>query len=164
MGLSSFNLKWFCYSKMHGLSVYMKERLPFAQDLLLEHSQDFCLCFRLTSLQSASCFFFPCRSLSTSLYTVFGAISSDIDEALQINLSVNVFVFGNFNVHHTDWLTYSGQTDGPAELCYNFSISNYLTQILTFLLGTLIVTHTVLFFWIYFFWHWYFVLQWLSLH
>ena len=42
------------------------------------------------------------------------------------------FVFGDFNVHNEDWLTYSGGTDRPAELCYNFSISNDLTQIVNF--------------------------------
>ena len=30
------------------------------------------------------------------------------------------FVFGDFKVHHKDWLTYSGVTDRPGELCYNF--------------------------------------------
>ena len=43
-----------------------------------------------------------------------------------------MFVFGDFNVHHTDWLTYSGGTDRPGELCYNFSISNDITQIVNF--------------------------------
>ena len=37
-----------------------------------------------------------------------------------------------FNVHIKDWLTYSGETDRPGEFCYNFSISNDLTQILDF--------------------------------
>ena len=54
------------------------------------------------------------------------------DEVLSINPSANVFVFGDFNVHHKDWLTYSGGTDRPGELCYNFSISNDLTQIVNF--------------------------------
>ena len=49
-----------------------------------------------------------------------------------INPSANVFVFGDFSVHHKDWLTYSGGTDRPGELCYNFSISNDLTQIVNF--------------------------------
>ena len=48
-------------------------------------------------------------------------------------MSANVFVFGDFNIHHKDWLTYSGGTDRPGELCYNFSISNDLTQIVKFL-------------------------------
>ena len=43
-----------------------------------------------------------------------------------------MFVFGDFNVHHKDWLTYSGGTDRPGELCYNFSISSDLTQIVNF--------------------------------
>ena len=43
-----------------------------------------------------------------------------------------LFVFGDFNVHHNDWLTYSGGTDRSGELCYNFSISNDLTQMVTF--------------------------------
>ena len=41
-------------------------------------------------------------------------------------------MFGDFNVHHRDWLTYSSETDRPVELCYNFSISNDLTQIVNF--------------------------------
>ena len=57
---------------------------------------------------------------------------SNIDEVLSIYPSANVFVFGDLNVHHKDWLTYSGGTDRPGELCYNFSISNDLTQIVNF--------------------------------
>ena len=30
---------------VHGLAVYVKEGLPFARDLSLENSADFCLCF-----------------------------------------------------------------------------------------------------------------------
>ena len=41
----------------------------------------------------------------------FDSVSSNIDEVLSINPSANVFVFGDFNVHHKDWLTYSGGTD-----------------------------------------------------
>ena len=59
---------------------------------------------------------------------VFDSISSNIDEVFLINSSGNVFVFGDFNVHHKDWLTYSGGTDLPSELCYYFSISNDLTE------------------------------------
>ena len=32
------------------------------------------------------------------------------------------------NIHHKYWLTYAGGTVKPDELCYNFSISNDLTQ------------------------------------
>ena len=57
---------------------------------------------------------------------------SNIDEVLSINPSANVLVFGDFNVHHKDWLTYSGGTDRPGELYYNFSISDKLTQMVDF--------------------------------
>ena len=117
---------------MHGLAVYVKEGLPFARDLSLENSADSYLCFRLALLHSVSYFFFLYRSPSSALCTVFDSISSNIDEVLSINPSANVFVFGDFNVHHKDWLTYSGGTDRPGELCYNFSISNDLTQMVNF--------------------------------
>ena len=42
---------------------------------------------------------------------VFDAITSNIVEVLLINPSANVFVFGDFNKHLKDWLTYSGGTD-----------------------------------------------------
>ena len=71
---------------MHGLAVYVKEGLPFAQDLSLENSAD---------------------------------SVSKIDQVLSINPSANVFVFADFNVHHKDWLTYSGGTDRSGGLCYN---------------------------------------------
>ena len=43
-----------------------------------------------------------------------------------------MFVFGDFNLHNEDWLTYSGGTDRSGELCYNFYISNDLAQIVNF--------------------------------
>ena len=41
----------------------------------------------------------------------------NIDEVLLINSSAIVFVFGYFNIHQKDWLTYSGGTDRPGKLC-----------------------------------------------
>ena len=85
---------------MHGLSVYVKEELPFTQDLSLENSADSYLCFRLALLHSVSYFIFLYQLPSSSLCTVFDSISSNIHEALSIKLSANVFVFGDFNDHH----------------------------------------------------------------
>ena len=47
---------------------------------------------------------------------VLDFISSNIDEFFSINPSGNVFVFQDFNVHHKDWLSYSGVTDRFGEL------------------------------------------------
>ena len=117
---------------MHGLAVYVTEGLPFAQDLSPENSADSYLCFRLALLHLVSYFFFPHRSPSLSLCTVFDSTSFNLDEVLWLNPSANVSVFGDFNIHHKDWFTYSGGTDRPGELCYNFSISNDLTQMVNF--------------------------------
>ena len=59
-------------------------------------------------------FMFPIYEKALSLCMVFDAIASniDIDEVLSIN-PCPVFVSGGFNVHHKDWLTYSGGTDRP---------------------------------------------------
>ena len=57
----------------------------------------------------------------------FDSFSSNIDEVLSINTSANVFIFGNVNIHHKNWLAYSA-----GELCYSFSISNDLTQMVNF--------------------------------
>ena len=54
---------------MHGLAVFLKEGLPFAQDLSLENSADSYLCFQ-------QAFY---RSPSSSLHTVFDFISPNID-------------------------------------------------------------------------------------
>ena len=51
----------------------------------------------------------------------FDSISSSIDEVLLINPSANGFDFGDFNIHHKDWLTYYDGTDRPGELYHNFS-------------------------------------------
>ena len=117
---------------MHGLAVYAKEGLPFCTGLISRKLCGSYLYFRLALIHLVSYFFFLYRSPSSSLCTVFLFISSNIDEVPSINPSANVFVFGDFNVHHKDWLTYTGRIDRPGELCYNFSISNDLIQIVNF--------------------------------
>ena len=144
---------------MHGLTVYVKEGLPFAWDLSLENSADSYVCFRLALLHSLSYFFFLYRSPSSLLCMVFNSISSNIDEALSINPSADVFVFGDFNIYHKDWLTYSSGTDRPGELLQFFYLKRPYSDRIADL------TLIVLLFWIYLFLLTIlFVLQWLSLH
>ena len=132
--IDSGNFSVMCYlpliqkdsvTQIHGLAVYGKEGLPFAQDLTLENSADSYLCFWVDLLHSVSYFFFLYQLTSSSLCTVFDGISSGIDEVLSINQSTDGFVFGDFNIHHKDSLNFSDGTDRPGEHCYNFSISNY---------------------------------------
>ena len=51
-------------------------------------------------------YFTQCQSASLS-YVWF---LINVDEVLLIKPSANVFVFEDFNVHHKDWLTFSGDT------------------------------------------------------
>ena len=79
-----------------------------------------------------SYFFFFYWLPYSSLCTGFYSVSSNIDEVFSINPSANVFVFGDFSVHHKDWLTYSNGTNTSGEICYNFSVSTNLTQMVSF--------------------------------
>ena len=87
---------------MHGLAVYVKARLPFARDFSLENSADLYLCFQLALLHSVPYLIFLYQSPSSSLFTNFDYISSNIDMVRSINPSANVFVFGDFSVHYKD--------------------------------------------------------------
>ena len=73
-----------------------------------------------TGFTPLSVFFFLYRSPFSSLCTFFDSVSFNIDEVRSINPSANVFVFGDFNVHHKDCLTYSGGTDRPGDFCQFF--------------------------------------------
>ena len=96
-----------------------------------------------------SCFIFLYRSFSWSLCTIFDAISSNIDEALSNIPFANAF--GDFRIYYKDWLTYSGRTDKPGELCHNFSVSDYLIQMVNLIKWSLAVTNAILLFRIYLF-------------
>ena len=87
---------------MHSLAFYVKEGLPFARDLSLEKSSPSVLLL------------FPLPI--TFFWTVFDSISSNMDEVLSVNPSANVFVFGDFNIHDKNWLTYSSGTERSGEL------------------------------------------------
>ena len=105
---------------MHGFAVYVKEGLSFARGVFLKNSAYSYLCFQLALLHSASYFVFLYRSPSSSLCTVVDVISYNIDDVLSVSSSVNVFVFGDFNVYHQDWLAYSGGTHRSGKICCKF--------------------------------------------
>ena len=86
----------------------MKKRVPIAWELSLENSADF-------YMFSTASYFFVLYHRLLHLHTVFDSISSNIDEVLSINPSANVFIFGDFNIDHKGWLTYSGGTHRPGE-------------------------------------------------
>ena len=113
-----------------GLAVYVMEGLPFVQNLSLEKSVYSFLCFWLALLQLVSYYFFL-------YWSPFVSISSHTDDVPSISLSTNVFVFGDFNVRHEDWLFYSGGTDRLVNSVIVFVSQMTLLRWLTFLLGSL---------------------------
>ena len=70
---------------------------------------------------------FPLLIIFFILIHSFDNISTNTDEVFSIDPSATMLVFGDFNNHHKDWVTYSGGTNRPEKLCYNFSISSDLT-------------------------------------
>ena len=140
---------------MYGLAVYLKEGLSFAWDLSLQNSADSYLCFRMALIHSLFYFFFLYQSPFLPLCKVFDAFLSIVGKVLLIKQCPNVFVFGDFNVLTLfNWLIYSGGTDRPGELCYNFSIYSDLTQMVNFPTQKVnfpTVTHKALLYWIHFF-------------
>ena len=80
--------------------MYVRESNPSACDLSFENSGDSCLCFQLVVIHSVS---FSSIDHHPFLCALFDVVSSNIDKFLLINPSANVFVFGDFNVHHKDF-------------------------------------------------------------
>ena len=103
---------------MHGLAV-CDGRTSFCVELI---SRKLCRFLLMSSTGVTSLGVLLLFSLSITFFflgTTFYFISSNIDENLSIDPSSTVFVFGGFNIHHKDWLTYSDGTDRPGEPCYN---------------------------------------------
>ena len=69
---------------------------------------------------------------------IFYAISSNIDEARSVRPPANVFVFGDFNVHHRDWLNSFDRTVKLSHNFLNIKCCNYSNDLIqTFNFSTL---------------------------
>ena len=94
-----------------------------------------------------SVLFFPLyQPPSLSLCMVFDSISSNIDEVLSINPSANLFIFGDFNAHHKDWLVYSGGLIDLVNSAIFFLSQTTLLRCLILLQGSQTLILTVLVF------------------
>lgn len=84
-------------SVTHGLASYLKEK-----ELFSRKPRAFLFIFSTGFTPFNALLLFPLLNLSSSLRTVFVAISSNKDEVQSINPPPNVFVFEDFNVYHKD--------------------------------------------------------------
>ena len=117
----------------------------------LENTSGSCLCFQQALLCLLPYFFFLSWSPSLCLCTVFETISSNTDEVFSlINPYANVFPFGDLNVNHKDWLTYSAGTDRLVNSAVIFQSHITYIRWSTFLLSSLAVTLAILLFWGFF--------------
>ena len=114
---------------MHGLGIFVRDTLPISRELNLESSDESYICLRQSLLQSTSYLFFVYRSPSSQSCSVIDSISENIDKALLAHPSANIFVFGDFNIHHSEWLPFSHTTSSSGINTYNFAISHSLTQL-----------------------------------
>ena len=105
-------------------------------------------------------------NLALQIFEFFVRILLIVNGVVLINPSANMFFIRDFTVHHKDWLTYSSGTDRSGEIYNNFLLSQMTSfRWVTFLLMSLSVTLTVLFFWVFLFlMTLLFALQWLTLH
>ena len=118
---------------MHGLAVYVRDNLPISREATLENPDEpYFMCFRLSLLHSTSYLYFLYRSPSSQNCSVIDSISSSIDSALSKHPSADIFVFGDFNAHHSEWLPHSPSTDAAGINALNFAISQNLTQTVDF--------------------------------
>ena len=90
----------------------VKGRVTFAPDLSLENSEDSYSFFWQTCFFHCLTFFYLFFIIHPLLLSaVLDGALSITDMVLSVNLYANLFVFGKFNIHHKDWLTYSSRTD-----------------------------------------------------
>ena len=94
----------------HGLALFAKPSLPLVRLSEYEDCRFEFLPFVAHLEKSILLLFFLYRSPSATS-EVFEVISDKIDSLLAKYPSAQVAVFGDFNVHNTEWLTFSRTTD-----------------------------------------------------
>ena len=97
-----------CITHMHVHAVYVKEGLPFAQDLSLENSVDSFLCFRLALLHLVSYFFFLYLSPSLPLCMAFDSVLYYVNVSVSIDFPINLkqdipFHRAAYDYSRADW-------------------------------------------------------------
>ena len=114
----------------HGLALFAKPSLPLVRLSEYEDSRFEFLPFIAHLEKSTLLLFFLYRSPSATS-EVFDVISDKIDSLLGKYPSAQVAVFGDFNVHNTEWLNFSRTTDSNGQAAEAFAVSQNLVQIVS---------------------------------
>ena len=62
---------------------------------------------------------------------IFDVVSDKVDSLLGKYPAAEVIVFGDFNVHNTEWLVHSRATDSNGQAAHSFALSQNLSQIVS---------------------------------
>ena len=114
----------------HGLAVYTKPSLPLVHMSEHEDSRFEFLSFVAHLKKSTLLLFFLYRSPSATC-EILDVISDKLDNLLAKYPSAQVAIFGDFNVHNKEWLTFSRTTDTNGQAAEAFAISQNLVQIVS---------------------------------
>ena len=112
---------------MHGLAIFARSNLPIARQVDVEDPRESFMCFKLSLLWSTTFLFFLYRSPSSQNCSVIQSVSNNATHN-----SANVFVFGDFNINHEEWLEFSHDTNASGIETYNFALSQSFTQLPAF--------------------------------
>ena len=99
---------------MYVLTVYVKEGVLFALDVCLENSMVLTYVFNWLYFTQCLTSFSSINHL-LCLHAWFLILFHPTYMRFSLSIYLLMFVFGDFNVHYKDWLTYSGGTDRPGE-------------------------------------------------
>ena len=114
----------------HGLALFAKKSLPLRRLTQAEDTRHEYLAFIAPLPRITLLMFFLYRSPSTDCEMI-NVISDKLDYLLQQYPSAEVAVFGDFNVHHVDWLIHSRTTDVSGQAVYDFALSHNLSQMVS---------------------------------
>ena len=119
-GLSSRNPKGLYYSYAWSCSL-CEGRTSFSTGVIFGKLCRFLLMFSTGFTPLSVLFLFPLLITFFVFVYRFYSISSNTDEVLSINSSANISVFGDFNIHHKDWLT--PDCDSESSALFDFFLS-----------------------------------------
>ena len=114
----------------HGLAVFVKPNLPLVRLTDYEDPRHEFLAFVTHFDGSTLILFFIYRSPSVNS-EVFDVVSDKIDILMTKYPSAEIAVFGDFNVHHAEWLVHSRNTDTNGLAAHAFTVSQNLHQIVS---------------------------------
>lgn len=97
--------------------------LPCDRDQKNEDSNFSCLCFCRLLVYSTT-FIFTLYHPQDDRTVMFNKITEIIDNTLTESPSARFPIFGDFTIHHKEWLIHSNKNDEEGRYCWDFSVAS----------------------------------------